>query len=232
MIPSSAKQARTYLYTNGWLADRKGDFASEILELATFHEAEAGEVIYTYGQFTDGLYGVVSGLFAYSIAPNERGPHTLFLFRPGFWFGEMEIFDNREKTGSIIATRKSSYLHISRKSLVDLAKINPDTWRQVGHLCSQHLEIAIGMFDDSIRRQSEKRVIALLLWLGGVRHSQNPADPHPEIDITQADLARLSSMSRPSVNAHLKRLASENLLEHAYGCIRLLQVERLRQMLD
>ena len=101
------------------------------------------------GEEPDGLRGVVSGGFAFDVAMHERGPHLAHAFRPGSWFGELELFAGIPKISSITATRPSIILHLDQKNFEELVEENPETWRWVGLLASQHLELAIGVVDDA-----------------------------------------------------------------------------------
>ena len=74
------------------------------------------------GEETDGLRGVVSGGFAFTIAIHERGPHLAHAFRPGSWFGELELFAGIPKISSITATRPSIILHLDQDNFEELVE--------------------------------------------------------------------------------------------------------------
>ncbi len=224
--------ARNALSSIGWLAETSEKFSAALLAKSTFQQVARGDTVYLSGDPSDGLYGVVSGCFAYEVAPNEIGPHSIHFLRGGFWFGEAEIFDGRENIGTVIATRASSYLHVPRWAIVELAKQDTDTWRWIGQLGGQHLELAIGAIDDSLRRKPGERLVAVLLRLGGVRHRDLPWEPQPEIDIAQSDLALMATLARSSVVSHLDRLEAAGLISRSYACIKLLDPERLRGSLS
>lgn len=214
---------------HGWLAETPAPFADKVLRRCRIASIERGNCAYRLGEATDGLRGIVSGGFAFDIAMHERGPHLAHMFRPGFWFGELELFAGIPKIASITATRPSIILHLDQSCFMDLVAEEPETWRWVGLLSSQHLALALGIIDDASLRNPGQRIAALLLRLAGVRNSDNPHDPQPELDITQDDLAHLATVSRTTVVAHLQDLEKARLIDRDYGLVTLLDPARMRQ---
>jgi len=193
--------------------------------------AVRGEIVYRLGEAPDGLRGVVSGGFAFEIAPHERGPNFAHLFRPGFWFGEAEMFDGRPKIATIAATRESVYLHLSRSQLSELIAEDLETWRWLGLLGGRHLEIALGIIDDSTLRHPGHRITAILLRLASVRLADIADDPQPELDLTQSDIAHLATLSRATVAEHLDKLEREGLVSRAYRRLTILDPAGMRERL-
>ena len=222
------KKARSYLKQHGWLANTPSAFADALLARCTFGTAERGQCPYQLGNPTDGLRGIVSGGFAFEIAPHERGPHLAHIFRPGFWFGELELFAGVPKIAMITATRPSVFLHLDQQAFTDLVTENPGAWRWIGLLASQHLELALGVIDDGSLREPGRRIAALLLRLADVRNCDNPHDPRPELDITQSDLAHLATVSRATIVAHLDELEQLGLIARSYGRLTLVDPAALR----
>ena len=221
--------ARRFLKQTGWLAQTPASFANKLLARCALASANRRECVYRIDEQLDGLRGVVSGGFAFEIAPHERGPHLAHVFRPGFWFGELEQFAGISKVASITATRPSVFLHIGQSELMDLVGAEPECWRWLGLLGSQHLMLALGVIDDGSINDPGRRIAALLLRLADVRDADNPQDPTPELDITQEDLAHLATVSRATVVAHLDDLEKASLIGRKYGRLTLLDPQRLRR---
>jgi CRP-like cAMP-binding protein len=224
-------EARAFLRRRGWLSGAPTRFTEALLARCQMGSAERGDAVYRIGAPWDGLRGVVSGGFAFEIAPYERGPNLAHFFRPGFWFGEAESFDARPQIATIVATRNSTFLHLTLSDLRSLVAEEPETWRWIGQLGGQHLELALGIIDDQMLRDPGARVTALLLRLAGARQADTPEDPRPEIDVTQSDLAQLANVSRATVVNKLQALENDGLIARTYGCVTLLDPGAMRARL-
>jgi CRP/FNR family cyclic AMP-dependent transcriptional regulator len=225
------QDARNYLQRYGWLADTHASFANKLLRRCQMTSLPRGSTPFRMGEEPDGLRGIVSGGFAFDIAMHERGPHLAHVFRPGAWFGELELFGGIPKISSITATRPSVILHLDQENFEDLVEDIPEAWRWIGLLASQHLELAIGVVDDSSIRDPAHRIGALLLRLADVRRNNNSNDPQPTIDIKQSDLAHLAVVSRSTLVSHLQDLERVGLISRQYSLIKLLDPAQLRKQI-
>jgi CRP/FNR family transcriptional regulator, cyclic AMP receptor protein len=223
--------ARCFLKQTGWLAETPPSFADKLLARCSLVSVDRRERVYQIGDEPDGLYGVVAGGFAFEMAPHERGPHLAHIFRPGFWFGDGEQFAVVPRIATIRATRPSKLLHIPQLDFMELVATESDTWRWIGLLGFEHLTLALGIIDDASIPNPWQRIGALLLRLANVRMADREYDPTPEIDITQEDLARLATLSRSTVSAHLNDLEKAGLIERIYGRLTLLDPSRLRRQI-
>lgn len=232
MAATSIDEARAILKRQGWLRDTPPRFADALLARCRLGSVQRGEAVYRIGAPYDGLYGVVSGGFAFEIAPHERGPNLAHFFRPDFWFGDTESFDARPRIATIVATRDSTFLHLGASELRGLVAEDGETWRWIGLLCGQHVELALGVIDDHMLRDAGERIIALLLRLADARHRDRPEDPRPEIDVTQGDLAQLATLARSTVVERLQVLEREGLIARTYGGVTLLDPAAMRGRLS
>jgi CRP/FNR family transcriptional regulator, cyclic AMP receptor protein len=219
------------LRRRGWLSGVPDEFGRDLVSRGAPREADTGEYVHRAGNPQDGLRGIVSGAFAIEMAPFERGPNLLHLFRPGDWMGEIEMIKGLPNVVSVKATRPSAYIHIATSDIEELALANPETWRWIGSLAADHLMTAMGIMDDLTIRDPSKRIAALLLRLAGVRSIDNCDDLEPEIDTTQFELSHLSTLSRATIAGHLDRFERAGLITRSYGRVKLTSSEKLRRYL-
>jgi CRP-like cAMP-binding protein len=224
------REARTFLSNHGWLSEAPAGLRTTFLSQCELRKLSRGDYAYQAGDQTNGLWGVVSGGFAFSIAPHERGPHMAHVFRPGFWFGEAEFLAGTARRYDVRATREAHCLWMSDKKLSALLEREARLFRFLGSLCSDHLFLAVGAVDDMTIRNSRARVAAILLRLANVRLQDQPTDPTPELDITQEDLALLANLPRTSVTAYLGELEGQDLIQRSYGAVRLINPAGLRRL--
>ena len=224
-------EARAFLKRRGWLSGTPSRFADALLARCQLGSAKRGAAVYRIGSPYDGLRGVVSGGFAFEIAPFERGPNLSHFLRPGFWFGDAESFDARPQIATIVATRESTFLHLPLSELRGLVAEDPEAWRWIGQLCGQHVDLALGVIDDQTLRDPGDRITASLLRLADARTADVPENQRPEIDVTQSDLAQLANLSRAAVVKQLQALENDGHITRTYGCVTLLNPRAMRARL-
>jgi CRP/FNR family transcriptional regulator, cyclic AMP receptor protein len=200
-----------------WLAKIPASFRKDLLAHCKNRRMTTGQTVFRSGDTPDGLYGVISGGFALEMSPHERGPNFTHIFRPGSWFGEAELVDDRPRIVTIAATRPSECLFISKRDFMAIAQCEPDAWRWLGVLATEHLQLALGAIDDLTIRRPGPRIAAILLRLGGVRLSDLAHDPAPQIDLTQQDLSHVANISRATVAEHLGQFEKAGFIECSYG---------------
>lgn len=223
-------KARQYLDKVGWLAGRPAEFRKGLLARTRLSVLEKGAVLYRVGDRPDGLYGLVSGSLTQEIVPDQSGLHFTQVFRTGSWFGEAELFDDGSRMGAVVATRLSHCLYVPRVELLELASLEPDTWRWLGVLSVAQLNLTFGVIADLAIRPPRPRIAAILLQLAGVRLEEGTNQAALDIDITQQDIAHISNLARATVGEHLDQMHTAGLISRGYGHITLLNPSALRRL--
>ncbi len=219
------------LRRQGWLSGVPDEFGRELVSRGALRKADTGEYVHRASNPQDGLRGILSGAFAIEMAPFERGPNLLHLFRTGDWMGEIELIKGLPNVVSVKATRPGAYIHIATSDIEELALANPETWRWIGSLAADHLMTAMGIMDDLTIRDPSRRIAALLLRLAGVRSIDNRDELEPEIDATQFELSHLTTLSRATIAGHLDRFEKAGLITRSYGKVKIANPKKLREYL-
>jgi CRP-like cAMP-binding protein len=216
--------AREYLRHRGWLAELPPHLREALLARSRLLPPfERGQAVFRIGDEPDGIYGTVSGTFAFQLAPNEQGPHTFHLYRPGAWFGELAHCVGKPRATTLIATRRSRCLRVPAQELEGLLNQEPELWRWLAVSLACNVKTAFCAVDDMTIRLPRRRIAAVLLRLAGSRGSGFPnVEPCREIDVTHNDIAFLANLSRSAVGENLRRLEEDGFLECSYGRIRLI----------
>lgn len=223
--------AQAIVAGQGWLRMVPAGFREAVLERSLIMRAAAGETLFQVGDPPGGLYGLVSGSLAVSIAPGEDGPYLAHFVQPGTWVGEGPAVTGGHRLVGLAAPRASWLLHLPLKGLQEILFTDPTGWRWIALLTMLHLDTAIGAADDLMIRDHVQRCVAILLRLGGCRRPTNADDRPFEVHVNQNDLARLANIARTTAGAVLRQLTSEGHIEHAYRHIRIVSPEALRAML-
>jgi CRP-like cAMP-binding protein len=220
----SIDAAREILRRRGWLKDMPPVLREKLLaRCRLLPPFERGQYLLRFGDKPDGIYGIVSGGFSFQIAPHEQGPQTVHLYRSGAWVGELAYILDTTRATWIMATRRGCAVCLPRSDLQALTAAEPELWRWIALCLAHNTRIAISAIDDMTIRSPRRRLAAILLRLAGLR--PDPEQEHAsslELDLTQADLASLSNMSRTVVGENLGQLEDHGFLECGYGVIRLI----------
>jgi CRP/FNR family transcriptional regulator, cyclic AMP receptor protein len=227
----SIEQAYEIVARQGWLSLTPGSFRQLVLGRCQLQELKAGAKIYSVGDPPGGMFGLVSGGLAISIAPRERGPFLAHFAQPGTWLGEAAAFTEQPRQVGLAVTRDTEVLHLPLHSIREIVASDPGAWRFFGLAAIVHNSVAIGAADDLLIRDHVKRCIAVLLRLGGCRLHTVPESLPIEIDVNQDDLATLTNLSRTTAGAVLRKLQASRYLEVFYRRIHILAPDALRAML-
>lgn len=230
--PSELSDARQRLAESSWLRRFPDDLRECFLERTRLLPAfDRGDRVYNMGDPPNGIYGVVSGCFAFEIAPQEEGPQLVHQYRAGSWFGELAHVLQQPRLATIYATQPSRCLRISAAELNGLLRSDPRLWQQVALSLADASQLAMTVINDMMVRSPKRRLAACLLRLAGLRNDEPIDRAILEIDLTHAALGAMTNSSRATVAHYLKELEAEGCLEYRYGRIRLTRIRQLRDWL-
>ena len=228
VTPSAAK---AIVIENGWLSLTPKSFQDEVVDTCRLQSFDAGQTIYRVGDPPGGMYGLVPGSVAISIAPGEQGPYFAHLARPGTWFGEAAAITQQPRRIGLTAIHGATMLHLPLPRIEKIVKKDPAAWRYFTMLTLGHLDMAIGVCDDLMLRDHVRRLIATLLRLGGCRHGSPAASPPAEIDFAQDDIAKLANVSRTTAGSVLRDLEAKGHIQRSYRRIQIVAPDALRVLL-
>src|SRR5208282_4363119 len=86
---------------------------------------KAGATICSVEDPPGGMFGLVRGSFALSIAPGERGSYVARFARPGTRFGEAAAFTEQPRRISLAVTRDSKFLHLPLPAIREIVTTDP-----------------------------------------------------------------------------------------------------------
>jgi CRP/FNR family cyclic AMP-dependent transcriptional regulator len=221
---------RLDVLNQGWLGHTPLSFRRAVLDRCLREHFKAGTQVYSIGDEPGGMFGIVSGGLAVSIAPGEQGPYVAHFAMPGTWFGEAAAITRQPRRVGLTATRDSELLHLPLRAIDEIVRLDPSAWRLFALVTIAHLDMAIGGSDDLMIRNHVQRFVAVLLRIGNCRHATR--DSHAiEVDINHEDLAYMANVARTTAGAILRKLEADGHVALSYRRIRILAPEALRAML-
>ena len=206
----------------GWLSHVPGPLRRTFLTLCELRSFEGGETIYHLSDVPEGLWGVASGAVGIFADATGGGSKPLHIFRPGDWMGEASILgDGGGYFVSTVALEPSTMLFAPRRKVLALLESRPEFWPWVGYLSLMHTVSAIQFLTDLLHRNSEARLIAVLLRLAGpdsTSYANESGEPKP-IGVTQERIGEMANLSRGSTVTLLGALEVDGLVKCGYGKI-------------
>ncbi len=225
------KHAHDVVLRQGWLSFAPPPFRKSVLDRCKLQEFKADATIYSVGDPPGGMYGLVRGNLALSIAPGERGPYVAHFAQPGTWFGEAAAFTEQPRRIGLAVTRDTEVLHLPLPAIREIVAVDPGAWRFFGLAAIAHYDVAIGAADDLLIRDHVKRSVAVLLRLGGCRYRTAHGAKPVEVDVSQEDFAVMTNLARTTAGRVLRTLEAEGRVEVSYRRVRILAPDALRMML-
>ena len=95
---------------------------SSVSTVADFHR---NEVIFHERDQGTSLFLILSGLVKVSLVRGDGKEAILALLRPGEFFGEMALLDNRPRSASVIAMKPTSVVILTREDFMNLVNERP-----------------------------------------------------------------------------------------------------------
>ena len=222
---------RRLLTERGWLSLCSPELRDGVLAKCRVQVLEPGASLFRHGDPATGLVAVLSGAFAVSIVVPEFGPTVSHVMRPGAWFGESAYFGQPRSIG-VHATRMARAGLLAMSDINAMVHADPGLWTAFAQLAVLNGQLAIGAAYDLMLRDPRQRCAATLLRLSGLRHAPPLSGTPFELDITQADLAHMTNLSRNTVAVILKEFRAAHCVDWNYRHIRVLNSEWLQQILS
>jgi len=163
------------------------------------------EVIFHRDDPAGHLYVIVSGSVKVAM-PDEQGHEVVFAVeQEGAVFGELALFDDAPRSATVTALGETHVVTLSRDDFLHVIERNPRAMREILRLLARTVRRASGRIEDLVFLDVPGRVAKCLLDLAA-------AHPHPEIELTQDDLAAFVGATRVSVNRSLADLEAQGAI--------------------
>lgn len=206
-----AEEIAHVLTKQGWLSRQPSTFQGDVLARGFAQDFEPGEAVYRVGDACGGIYGLVAGTLAVSIAAPGRTPRFVQFGSVGAWAGEGCFMTGETRRAELRTVSECTLFHLPLDAMQRLATDDPEAIRYFARITVNHYDVMARVIDDLLIPKAECRIAAALeraSWL-----------LEPTVQISQSDLGAMANASRSQVNAALARFAREGWLSHSYRSI-------------
>lgn len=216
-LPASARSL--------WFSQLPADLRQRLLVLARERQLSLHERLFARGDAPDGLYLVVEGRIRLTGTSETGREAMLALLGPPSWFGEIALFDGQVRTHDAWADSPCRLLHLPQAALLAMLAEQPHWWREFGLLLCQKLRLAFQVIEDAALLPP---LVQLARRLLAMSHGYGERDGQQrQLQVPQASLGQMLSLSRQTVNQLLGQLAEDGTLRLVRGGVEILNPERL-----
>lgn len=182
-----------------------------------------GRIIYLQGQAPQYLYYLAQGQVKSFIVSDRGEERILTVYNRGSIFGEASFFDEQPRMSSAAALENCEIIPISQEQVLALFQQQPQLAVEMLRYLSQTVRLLSDQVDRITFLGADQRILRVLLSL--------PAKDQV-VQTTQDDLASAVGASRITVCRFLNKLQAAGYLKTGYGCITLLNLSALHQMVE
>lgn len=200
--------------------------ADRILQSCSVQDIPERTYLHHVADAPGGMWCLAEGALSVEFAPGTRDLQMSYLLLPPVWVGEGGVIMGHRRSVGFSTTRRSILLHLPLPRFFAIASSEPKIWHWVAKV--QHLNFAraLRMTDALMVRTTEVRVTNVLLQLGGQIGAH--ADRPRVLDITQAQLAAISNVSRSALSPILQALSAKGTIELGHRTITIADPAALR----
>jgi CRP/FNR family cyclic AMP-dependent transcriptional regulator len=199
---------------SGLSADERAAIAMR----ARIRSFRAAETIFAIGSPGNEIMAVLSGSIRISVPSADGKELLLAILGPGEIFGELAVFDGKERSADAKAESAGTLAVLDRQDILLFFERNPAAWRKLVEVLCQRLRRTDQSFAEVALLQIPIRLAKTLLRL---LQSQPPSASAavPTIRFSQRELASMVGGTRESVNKCLREWQRSGLVQVSEGSI-------------
>ncbi len=202
------------------------DDREKLLSITKPREFNRGELLFEEGQTADGFYVVVSGkVKVFKLSPDGR-ERILHVIHPNSSFADAAIFDDGAFPAFAMSIDKSSLLFFPKDQFLSLLHCYPQLAINMIAGLSRFLRSFATQIEDLTFRDVPARLARYLI------SSSQKGSNQVKLSISKAQLASNLGTTSETLSRTLRKLADEELIEVQGRIIRLLDAERLHDLVD
>ena len=207
---------------SGWLSRQPARFQDELLSRCHLRTYREKETIYHVGDPCIGVFCLVSGSVRVDFAAAGGDYKIASLRQPVSWFGQDACFRRGGYLLTMSAALSVTVLHLTPQDFERLIE-NPAHCRSFALLTLDHYDDGLQVLGQMLISDVEQKIAARLSLLAERSDQKLPA----VVPVTQADLAEMCGLSRPTVQQVLASLERRGLIRAGYRRIEILDLARL-----
>jgi CRP/FNR family cyclic AMP-dependent transcriptional regulator len=201
--------------TSRWMQAVPEAFRDALFEAAQVISLEPGQQLFLRGDPFDGIYCIVRGALRIT-GSTAAGKEALLTFvEPCNWFGEVALFDRRERTHDVRAYLPSTILRVPDQALDAMLERHPGWWRWFGLLLSGKMRFAfIALEEQALLPAPQRTARRLVMMAQG--YGELAGHSRRMLPVSQEQLAFMLTLSRQTLNQVLRDFQARGLVALHY----------------
>src|SRR5262245_37425533 len=191
----------------------------------------AGQTIFAIGSPGDQLMALLTGTIRISVPNPDSKELVLTIIQPGEVFGELAVFDGKERSADATAETPCTLAVLERHDILSFFERNPTAWPKLVEVLCQRLRRTDQIFAEVAMLPLPARLAKTMLRLLRDRGDSAGADAL-KIQFSQRDLGNMVGGTRESVNRCLREWQRAGLVHVSEGSIVVANMSALERMAD
>ncbi len=216
---------RTLIYDNPWLRSLPPEIVDLLVSKAVMRRLSSDELWVSRTEHAAGIAIIVEGGLRSVTFTSDGKEYVFSIMKKGDIFGLVSTIDGINNANDVYAHGPTTLLTVDRRTTQSCMDDYPAFTRSLMDILCHRLRMANRVLEDRALQPMEVRLARLLLSLRG-----GGGESGDDLAVTQDMLARILGCTRPTVNKKLQELEREDVIEIAYGGIRLKDIPRITRL--
>jgi CRP-like cAMP-binding protein len=228
VITESQSRNLQVLAADEWFGGIPTELQELIVRRSVVRTYGRGEVIYRQDSAPKGLCAVLEGRVRF-VRTLPGGEERLFhVGEPGFWFGEFAILGAGRTLLTVVGDTDVHVLVLPKAQFDRIGEDQPLFYKAIALLMAERYGALTRYLTAAHGFAPQERLRARLEEMLSLQKHSGPAAGPITLNVSQTDLAVMIGVTRQTVNALLRELQREGVVETSFRCIRVLDPARLR----
>ncbi len=212
---------------SGFLSQASEELRQMLAAQASEVVLERGEILFEQGDEGDALFAILDGALEVSFLAMSGRKLSLRMMRPGEVFGEIALFDNGPRTGTVTAAEYSRVLKVRRRDVMDQVRQHPEFAIDMINLAGLRMRWMGAQLNEQVFLPMPVRLARKLLHL-----SDQQGGPTHQITLSQSELAEFVGATREAVSKTISTWKRSNVVEASRGGLLIQDFDALRQLAE
>lgn len=208
------------------------DELNELANQVKIKNAKPKQIIFHKSEPGKQMFIIADGKVSVSTYSEDGKELSFGILGKGELFGEIALFDNKERTATVTAIEATQLLVVEQTPFINFIKQNPEVAIKLLGAMAGRLRKTDQFYEDTTFRQLPGRLAKKLLALAENFGTDTGQGIEISIKLSQNDIGKMSGASRESVNKQMKIWENDGLIRFEKGYITIQQPNLLEGIVD
>jgi CRP/FNR family transcriptional regulator, cyclic AMP receptor protein len=227
--PANMHPHQDMLDQDQWFSSLPMAVRQLLLQKAQLRSLQDGNALFFRGDAFDGIYCLVSGMIRISCETEAGVSGILALIEKGQWFGEVGLFDRKNRPQDAVAEGATEVLQLSTDIIDAILLEDPSLWRHFGVLIASKMRSMFIGLEAYALLPGQVWVARRLLLLAQQGHRSPASQRGHIVPVSQEQMAQMLGQARQTTSKMLRKLEADGVLRCGYRHIEIVDWDGLCQ---